>query len=747
MKRRIDSLFASGALLMLLCLTLLYGCRAFDPEPVVVNRAPDTYLTGAPAETTGAGFRRHMFWYGTDRDGEVVQFIYAITDSIVRDIDEPEEDEEDALFDPAEDVTTLVDSNVRKVGWTTKTDSVFSFTVDLGPTPTKEITFHMVAVDDRGAIDPTPARLRFFNNTLGNPTLQFRMYVDIESDGTGGELRWVGDPSGPDASSPEQTSEPFVGFRKPFRIEWEASSPNFDSGSGNDGIVGYRVKAAQGPAPYDPPATSNGEKRWDPDNTSFVYLNERPASDPEVGANCDPETGTGCDPSIFRFPSGPFDVSVEVLDQTLVESVPSAGFLTFQVNYPPETEILVDATTPSYTLVDSLGTLLQEGVIQPPSGSSLDTIPVGATVTFESSGYDRFADSVPPGEGDLLCCDTPLAATDDTSAVDVPEVRYQTRLEVALRNQPGTDGIFNRYSTPRADDPISFTTGPLDFTVFSRTVDEHGRRDPTPSEFSFVAGFPPRVVLDEFIPGPATGDSLILRFALPGIPPWDANEVDYEVLGNETRYFVRVPSEECGGQLLTSRPSSGVEGQDWQSFQGTIYRFRPRFVGAPDPRDPLSAVRSWSYERYSDGDPQNDVLDPRESRDLSVFWPSPEDNTWLWAPENGLTVWVPQELWINPAPFYPDASELDAIRSGLGCLLRQRLGEFTVRAVGKTTKTGDVYPLYEETEPTGEDDQPNPIRIGDGGGRVSEIVEYKYWIYLGIDRELDGQIDILWPDF
>ena len=58
MARRSESIFAFLALLLLLSLTLLYGCRAYDPQPPVINRAPETYITGAPAETTGTGFTR-----------------------------------------------------------------------------------------------------------------------------------------------------------------------------------------------------------------------------------------------------------------------------------------------------------------------------------------------------------------------------------------------------------------------------------------------------------------------------------------------------------------------------------------------------------------------------------------------------------------------------------------------------------------------------------------------------------------
>lgn len=743
MKRRFDSVFAPGALLALFALTLLYGCRAFNPEPVIVNRPPETFLIGAPAETTGSGFRRHLYWYGTDRDGEVVQFIYAVTDSIARDISRPQEDEENVLFNPADDVTTLRDSKVRRVGWTTKTDSIFEFTVDRGSTPSKEITFHIVAVDDRGAIDPTPARLRFFNNTLGNPTIRFRVFVNVDAQGNGGELRWEGTPFGPVASSPEQTERPFIGFRRPFRIEWEASSPNFDPNTGVDGIVGYRFKASQGPGSFTPPLSSTGQKQWSGEFRRFVYLNERPASDPAVGANCDPDFATGCDPALFRFPSGPFTLSVEALDRALVESSPAGGFLRFEINYPPETEIIVDQTTPFFRVVDGSGGVLREGVIAPANGSVLDTVPVGAFVTVRSSGFDRFENSVPPDQRDLLCCDVSLEAAGESSAVGIPEVRYQTRVTTVRREAAGEAGIpfTNSFSTERRNDPITFQIGPLDYTVISRTLDEHRRPDPTPATFDFVGGFRPRVVPGGFLPGPVRGDSMILRFPFGGPPQWPQNEVDYEFVPGVRRWWIPQPSSECGGGLLSSAPTSGES----LPVDGVIFRFRPVFEGAPDPRDPLSAVKAWAYAFNSDADPFNQILVGRESRELNAFVDSPVDNVWTWSAEQAIEIWIPNEVWFSPDLYDPTLSA-DAAKQSIGCLLRRQVGEMTMRVIGRSTRETESYRLYGQTRNDSTDNF-NTLPIGKFG-RKTDVLEFKFWIYLGIANPANPlELQRLWPQF
>ncbi len=40
---------------------LLTGCRAFEPEAVVVNKAPETYIIGAPLEHGGGYYHFHVW--------------------------------------------------------------------------------------------------------------------------------------------------------------------------------------------------------------------------------------------------------------------------------------------------------------------------------------------------------------------------------------------------------------------------------------------------------------------------------------------------------------------------------------------------------------------------------------------------------------------------------------------------------------------------------------------------------------
>ncbi len=91
---------------VLVGLLLFAGCRAFEPEAVIVNKAPETYIIGAPLENGGGYYHFHVYWYGSDEDGRVERFVFALTDTTVQDLDTAE-DEEDTRFNPALDADHL----------------------------------------------------------------------------------------------------------------------------------------------------------------------------------------------------------------------------------------------------------------------------------------------------------------------------------------------------------------------------------------------------------------------------------------------------------------------------------------------------------------------------------------------------------------------------------------------------------------------------------------------------------------
>jgi hypothetical protein len=126
---------ACGLVVLLLATTGVRGCREEAAKTFNPNRAPDTYLTAAPVESTTTSYLFHLYWNGTDPDGEVVGFYVAVTDSNL----EPDPD---------------------SLSWTTRTDSSIAFKV-AGTTQTLAHRFYVSAVDNEGRLDPSPAWVYF----------------------------------------------------------------------------------------------------------------------------------------------------------------------------------------------------------------------------------------------------------------------------------------------------------------------------------------------------------------------------------------------------------------------------------------------------------------------------------------------------------------------------------------------------------------------------------------------------------
>ena len=122
---------------------LLAGCAKDTPAgPDNQPSLPETELTYAPLEGDTSTFRIHFYWNGSDRDGEVVRYRYAL--------------DADTAKHPSEWIAT------------TAKDTTLLFLVD----PVKEVLGHVfwvVSEDNMGQFDPTPAK-RFFSARTDPPT-------------------------------------------------------------------------------------------------------------------------------------------------------------------------------------------------------------------------------------------------------------------------------------------------------------------------------------------------------------------------------------------------------------------------------------------------------------------------------------------------------------------------------------------------------------------------------------------------
>ena len=142
----------------LLCLFFLVfssGCR--NPiTPADNNRAPETWITSAPQDTifTRNGVpvhpgtipvQYHLYWAGSDVDGTVAGYYYAVTETIT--------------VSPI-GIPALPGPKPRDYHFTTRTDTTFIFNVTEA-SPDREHAFFVYAVDNKGRADATPARFIF----------------------------------------------------------------------------------------------------------------------------------------------------------------------------------------------------------------------------------------------------------------------------------------------------------------------------------------------------------------------------------------------------------------------------------------------------------------------------------------------------------------------------------------------------------------------------------------------------------
>jgi hypothetical protein len=129
------------ALSLALVAALFAGCgKDAETGPKPVKQAPETELTYAPLEGDTSGYRVRLFWNGFDKDGEVIQFRYAIDDD-------------------------TLETDKSKWKATAGKDTTLLLLVD----PVKEIRGHVfwvAAEDNEGQIDATPAKRFFSTKTL-----------------------------------------------------------------------------------------------------------------------------------------------------------------------------------------------------------------------------------------------------------------------------------------------------------------------------------------------------------------------------------------------------------------------------------------------------------------------------------------------------------------------------------------------------------------------------------------------------
>ncbi len=596
--------------LCLLGLTVLFGCRAFEPEVVIVNQPPDTFIMGAPAETSGGYFHFRIFWYGTDQDGRVEKFVWALTDTSVQDYRQ-DGDEEDQRFNPATNIGTLAIGN-----WTTRTDTVFDFQINQGASLAYEKTLHVVAVDDRGDFDRTPARLRFITNALGNPELVFYRAF----------------PPRPDARFANFDT---IGYGQPFTLAWTGSTPNIRSYSPEllaqrdtvpplDGLFGYKFRIS------DEPCDDSREDCWRPrlfnplsgDSVSFFGLTTALSFANAVDGAFDVRQ--------LRLSSGVHRLLVNTIDVAGVQVPITKQALNYVVNYDPQTRLLRGETDPfnpsdtrvyPYFRVFQIGGAVDEFPFLPG-----DRVPDRSYVVFKAIGWDDARDI---RRGDIVPYE--VAFQGDFSARGL----YNGTNPFPFFTQSSLSHRTPDWERPPAAgggaaDTLGFLVGPFDYTFNMRAVDEHGRRDGTPAQIPFAGNFPPCVQCVEILAGsevPGQGFDCddpdcaaeaptiyATMSATPDVPPeWKRANMQPQAPGSQRIYF-----NLQSGAVWLDRPAftAGVD----STIMGNYFEYDVVMHGADHPLEPavaLSApvfsprdrVKAWAYEIVAERDPANAFRD------------------------------------------------------------------------------------------------------------------------------------------
>lgn len=157
-RRSVASSFLSVASVALLFYAvavglLAPGCREETVLPIDRNLAPETVLTSAPGDSQTTFYRVRLFWHGTDADGEISGFEWAVTES-------------------------LPDIQAIEYRFTERTDSTFNFQVESN----REVLghrFYVRAIDNEGKRDPSPAYTFFAARNNCVPLAKFTTAVGI----------------------------------------------------------------------------------------------------------------------------------------------------------------------------------------------------------------------------------------------------------------------------------------------------------------------------------------------------------------------------------------------------------------------------------------------------------------------------------------------------------------------------------------------------------------------------------------
>ena len=688
-----------AAVLIALVLT---GCRAFVPEAVIVNKAPETYIVGAPVENAGGYYHFHVFWYGSDADGEVARFVWALTDTTLQDPDTTD-DEEDQNFNPALDASTLAIGH-----WTTKTDSIFDFRIDQGTRPSADFTLHMVAQDDMGAYDRTPARLHFFSNTLGNPQLHF--------------FRVEGTDTIPLATGATDT----VGYRKPYTVTWRGETPNiigydptmlarvdtvypFD-----DGLFGYKWQiTTQYLLPDGRVCDETATDCWHPrlfdeaQGDSFSYF----GSVTSLSFANNDAASTNPFKRILR--SSTVNLLVNSIDVAGVEVAEYQRAFSFQVNYYPETLVLnheKDWAHPEDQQVYPYYIRLNDPTQTKVPFAQGDRIPDRTYVVVKALARDNPKDTRINPDFGIGLSGFVVDTLHFSSGAEFGVTTQSSALDTTPTWGAGVDGWYA--------DTLGLLVSPRSTVYFNmQAMDEHGRKDGSPARIHFDVGYPPCVQCVEVKPRvenlAADPDSVDCVDPVTGMNACfeDTASIYFSSLNDDTAGEMDGPTSNYS--IIIKKAGFYTEVvQDASPYREThyiipasIYTMRIYMHAADDSleawRKPEWRTMAWRYQVDHECDLYNQVKDGGGNDDITrVTWGNKDNPLIQIDPQTGVwsmdvEVAVPTALISS---FRAYCAQLLSI-AGLDADLAAKLFTLSVRQLGEGSikvialdQTGCDYP-------------------------------------------------------
>jgi hypothetical protein len=193
---------------------LLAGCSGKGGGEYEVNEAPDTQISFGPVENSQTYFKVQCFWFGTDMDGTVEGYQVAkIADISLDSLGRVE-------FDALPFVTTAATESTFVLEADSCCDSQSS-----GQIATSYWGILVRAVDNEGAVDPTPER-RFFQTA--NVVPRVRMTI------------------------PPKSATPLIGMPSNPYVEWRGEDSDGDVGSMQYKFIISPVLKEYYSAPYYP---------------------------------------------------------------------------------------------------------------------------------------------------------------------------------------------------------------------------------------------------------------------------------------------------------------------------------------------------------------------------------------------------------------------------------------------------------------------------------------------------------------